>query len=282
MNDILFVCLIFFLCVRIFGFWVSIDFLLDKKDSKFILFSLGWGFWIVANSFAILYIIFKEDTSELLLILNVLFAAIGAILYAWGFFIYFTSLPYKLMNLLILITIILTIFLYFLDYTSIAVIFCNGMINVLIISAFIIPLLKKKKLKNYIGRSLKWYYATILLFLSYLPVTIINFVQGYGYGLYNQDNPVIILFNYVPNISASLLLIILLVHVEYNSSASQKFELKDKYSHNLGNILQTISSTFELIIKEAFSETELNKMNKLIMDKIKEASKLLKEIREIK
>ena len=82
--------------------------------------------------------------------------------------------------------------------------------------------------------------------------------------------------------AASLLLIILLVHVEYNSSASQKFELKDKYSHNLGNILQTISSTFELIIKEAFSETELNKMNKLIMDKIKEASKLLKEIREIK
>lgn len=282
MNSPLLICLLFFLCVRIFGFGVSLDFLIDKKESKFILFCLGWSFWIVANLFALLFITFSKYSSDLFLVLNVLFAAIGSILYAWGFFVYFTSVSYKLMNLLIVIILILTSFLYFLDYTSIAVIFCNGIINVLIASTFIVPLLKKKKLKKHIGRSIRWFYATILLFLSYLPVTIINFMLGYDYGLYNQENHVIIIFNYVPSISATILLIILLVHVEYNSSASQKFELKDKYSHNLGNILQTISSTFELIIKEAFSETELNKMNKLIMDKVKEASKLLKEIRELK
>lgn len=281
MNSLLLLCLIFFLCVRIFGLGVSIDFLIDKKESRFVLFCLGWSFWIVANSFALLFISFSKNNSDLFLVLNVLLVVIGSILYAWGFFIYFTSVSYKLMNLLILITIVFTFFLYFLDYTSIAVIFCNGIINILIVSTFIVPLLKKKQLKKYIGRSIRWYYATILLFLSYLPVTIINFVLGYDYGLYNQNNPVIIIFNYVPSISATILLIILLVHVEYNTSANQKFELKDKYSHNLGNILQTISSTFELIIKKAFSETELSKMNKLIMDKVKEASKLLKEIREI-
>ncbi|MFX0043465.1 MAG: hypothetical protein ACFE8L_11190, partial [Candidatus Hodarchaeota archaeon] len=137
------------------------------------------------------------------------------------------------------------------------------------------------KLKKSMGRSIGWYYATIILFLSYFPVTIILYIQGYSYGLYNVDIPILIVLNYIPTISATILLIILLVHIEYNSSVSQKFELKDKYSHNLGNILQIISSSFELISNEAFTDTESIEMKNLLMDKINEASELLKDIREI-
>ena len=281
MSVLLIFCLLFFLCVRIIGFGVSIDFFLHKKELRFMLFSFGWGFWIVANLFGILFIIFGEYNSDLLIVLNVFFATIGAIFYVWGFFDYFISALNKLMKVLIPITTILIIFLYFLKYILLIVSICNAMLNILIISTFVIPLIKINKLKKSMGKSITWYYATVLLFLSYFPVTIISYMLGYGYGLYNVDIPILIMLNYIPTISATVLLIILLIHIEYNSSASQKFELKDKYSHNLGNILQTISSIFELMSNEAFSETELIEMKKLLMNKINEASELLKDIREI-
>ena len=46
------------------------------------------------------------------------------------------------------------------------------------------------------------------------------------------------------------MLIILLIHVEYNFSQNQRFELKDKYSHNLGNILQFITGYIDLISQD--------------------------------
>jgi hypothetical protein len=103
----------------------------------------------------------------------------------------------------------------------------------------------------------------------------------YGYGAYDADDPIIIMTNYIPIIIATLLMILLLIHLEYNISDKKKFELKDKYSHNLGNIMQAISTANEIINKKEVSKAESTELGELIETKIKEASELIREIREL-
>jgi hypothetical protein len=62
---------------------------------------------------------------------------------------------------------------------------------------------------------------------------------------------------------------------------NEKNTLKDKYSHDLGNILHTISMTYELFNIEHSSEIKSDELDNLIKVKIKEASELVKFIRRI-
>jgi len=61
----------------------------------------------------------------------------------------------------------------------------------------------------------------------------------------------------------------------------EKNTLKDKYSHDLGNILHSISITYELIKNKKISENELKELYDLLKNKIREASDLVKEIRKL-
>lgn len=105
--------------------------------------------------------------------------------------------------------------------------------------------------------------------------------MGYHFGLYFAEDPFFIILYYIPSLATTTVLIILLLHLEYTISSRKKFELKDKYSHNLGNILQAISSAYELYsskLEKAKGSAELDNMLK---SKITEASKLIKDIREL-
>ena len=61
----------------------------------------------------------------------------------------------------------------------------------------------------------------------------------------------------------------------------EKNALKDKYSHDLGNILHTISISYDLINMEQPSATKSDELDNLIKDKVNEASKLVKSIRKL-
>ena len=105
--------------------------------------------------------------------------------------------------------------------------------------------------------------------------------MDYQYGLYNAEDPLVISLYYIPSISSTALLIVLLVHLEYTISSREKFGLKDKYSHNLGNIMQTITSSSDLIkISANLNNQDASNLN-LINKKCKEASRLIKEIRKL-
>jgi len=77
------------------------------------------------------------------------------------------------------------------------------------------------------------------------------------------------------------MLLVLLVHLEYSISTRKKFEIKDKYSHNLGNIMQVIYSSSDII--KRITKLDVNEVEKLelIERKCKEAAKLINEIRNI-
>ncbi len=282
MNDLVLLSLIIFIFVRVIGLGISIDFLNGTKAEKFKFLTLGWLFWILAALTPIFSNLVENIyLKEFLLVLNAFLAALGAFFYLWGFLKYFMTVSFKKMVLLIIIFIISTVLFFLITDYTVTITFCAVFINLILISTFVIPPIKKKSFKKFMGRSIIWFYASVLTISLFFPVSIIITLQGYGYGLYNADDPVLIMFNYVPAIAANFSLIILLVHLEYTTSSRKQLELKDNYSHDLGNILQVISSAFELIEMKGRSESETSELGELLKDKLNEAAKQIRDIREL-
>lgn len=271
-----------FMVLRAAGLGVSIDFYYDSRDKKFIYLILCWSFWIIANFFPIL-----ADTvgigglMELFLVLNIIFVVLGITFLCWGFFAYYMNVPFKLMITLIVLFITIPFLLFILINYIIAIAFSTVLVNALLLSTYILPPIKKKAFFKYIGKTIRWYYATILTLVLYFPVNILIFSLGYRYGLYNAENLFVIILYYIPGIASTLLLIILLVHLEYTISSREKYKLKDKYSHNLGNIMQAITSAYELYSLKIEGVKESTELDNLLKSKITEAAKLIKDIREL-
>lgn len=282
MNDLVLLCLIFYIFVRIIGLGVAIDFYYDTRDRKYIKFILCWIFWILAALFPIISSI-VEPTSlkELYLVLNVLFFFIGSIFYIWGFFKYFMSVPSRIMISSIALSILLIFFLYFIiDYTT-AIRFSVLMIFITTVCGYVIPPLKKQNFKKFMGKSIRWYYIALSTAFIFFPLSLIISFQGFSYGLYDAENSFLIMLNYLPTISSTILLIILLVNLEYRISSGETFQLKDTYSHDLGNIMQVISSSSDLISMSASLNKQEEANLKLMQLKCKEASALIKHIRKL-
>ncbi|TKJ26143.1 MAG: hypothetical protein CEE42_05845 [Promethearchaeota archaeon Loki_b31] len=282
MNDLVLLSLIIVIFVRVIGLGISIDFLNGTKAEKFKFLTLGWVFWILGALTPIFSNLVENIyLKEFLLVLNAFLAALGTIFILWGFFKYFMTISFKKIASLIIIFIISTVLLFLITDYTVTITFCALFMNLILISTFVIPPIKIKSFKKFMGRSIIWYYASALILSIFFPVSIIIALQGYRYGLYNADDPVLIMFNYNPIIATSILIIILLVHLEYTTSSRKQLELKDNYSHDLGNILQVISSAFELIEMKGRSEAETSELGELLKDKLNEAAKQIRDIREL-
>lgn len=282
MNDLVLLSLIIIIFVRVIGLGIAIDFLNATKVEKFKFLTLGWLFWIL-GALAPIFSSLVENIylKEVLLVLNAFLATLGTIFILWGFFKYFMTVSFKKMvSLIIIFIIIVVLFFLITDYT-VVITFCALFMNLILISTYVIPPIKKKSFKKFMGRSIIWYYASVLMLSLFFPVSILIALQGEGYGLYSADDPVLIMFNYIPIIATSILFIILLVHLEYTTSSRKQLELKDNYSHDLGNILQVISSAFELIEMKGRTESETSELGKLLKDKLNEAAKQIRDIREL-
>ena len=198
-----------------------------------------------------------------------------------GLFSYFLKIKFLYFILsFVIITLIAILLFIFIDY-NISIAFSVVIMNLVILIAFILPLFKLKQFKEFIGKSIRWYFINCGILISFLPISFFIFIQGYGHGLYNTDDLLFITLNYSIGIITHLLLIVFLIHLEYTISNEQQNQLKDKYSHNLGNIMQVIYSSadlFKRIVKvENIDKDKLD----LIERKCKEASKLINEIRNL-
>ena len=282
MNDLVLLCLIFFISVRIIGLGVSIDYFHDTKDKKFIYLTIGWILWIIAALFPIFSSIVQENSiKEFYLVLNALFGLIGVIFYTWGFYEYFTTIQIKKVVLIVVLSILLSFSLYLLINFRIAIQVSAASLNILIFATYIFPRLLIKDFKNYLGKSNLWYNITFVSLVMFIPIYIIVSLSGYNYGLYDAENTLLIILYYIPTIGSSVLFIVLLVHLEYTISTSQKDDLKDRFSHNLGNIMQVINSASDLIDLSANLKEQEKKNLNLVQAKCKESAKLIKEIREL-
>jgi len=282
MNDLILVFLIIFIIVRVIGLAVSLDFYYDTRKNKFKIFSIGWALWIIAAIMPIYSTLVKDAfLVDLLLVLNVLFFSLGALFYGWGIYKYFLTVPVKIIESLIIITIAATILFWLIIGKSAVLIFLAIFIYALLISTYIIPPFKKENFKKFIGKSIRWYFTPIFIMLTYIPVSIVIYLHGYGFGLYSSNDVVLIILNYIPTIGATFLMIVLLVHLEYNISSREKFDLKDKYSHELGNIMQAIFTSYDLIKAKREPTQEVAELEALLETKLDEASALIKQIRKL-
>jgi hypothetical protein len=133
------------------------------------------------------------------------------------------------------------------------------------------------------GLALKWYYIFLVSLAIYIVVSLYISTQDLEYyGIYSTIDTFLIILNYIPSIIFTMVLIILLIHVEYNFSITERSELKDKYSHDLGNILQYLRGYIDLFSqKKDIKEEDSNEFREKYQEKCQEAADLLKEIRQL-
>jgi hypothetical protein len=71
------------------------------------------------------------------------------------------------------------------------------------------------------------------------------------------------------------------VNLEYNLVGTQKFHLKDKFSHNLAQLLQIISGEHYLITTKVTDREELQESIENIDSSLKEIEALITLIRDL-
>ncbi|MFX1390918.1 MAG: hypothetical protein ACFE9Z_12710 [Promethearchaeota archaeon] len=276
--------LLIYLLLRCVGFGIAVDFYITTKESRFKLAVLGWGFWVIASISSVASgLIDDNNIIELLLFLNAFFVSLGTIFYIWLIFTYFLEIPNKIFYFLLAFLIILLLITYIFINYKLALNLAVFSVSIILLSVYIVPLLNWKKFKERMGLALKWYYIFLISLAIYIVISIYISSQNLGYyGVYSSYDIFLLILNYFTSILFYIMLIILLIHVEYNFSHNQRFELKDKYSHDLGNILQFITGYIDIISQEDnFQKKDLSELKNIFNAKCKEASDILREIRQL-
>jgi len=214
-----------------------------------------------------------------------LFTLIGVVQFYFldimGITRYYHEINEKNAILFLVFVVICSVLVFFIAGNNMAVIFNNIFVLGIQIYMIITPLIKFKDFKSKIGTSGKWYYITFISGALLIPIAIYTNSLGYKWGVYDAESTFIIFLFHTPVLIAHMFLILFIVHLEYISTNEKKNDLKDKYSHNLGNIMQSISSAQELINNKMISKEEATELEGIIETKIDEASKLIREIREL-
>ena len=91
------------------------------------------------------------------------------------------------------------------------------------------------------------------------------------------DNDIIVLLELLTRLGISFILPFVFVNLEYNIVAIQKFQLKDTYSHDLGQLLQKVSAITYLIESGQELETNFEEINQS-MENIGELLELIREL----
>ncbi|MFX0043249.1 MAG: hypothetical protein ACFE8L_10075 [Candidatus Hodarchaeota archaeon] len=284
MNVMAFNSLIILTIIRIIAVIVSVDFFYDNKKKEFIFLIIGWSSWAFAGLLTIVGAVLDEGSFlEFYIFLNSIFAALAGLYILVGVFSYFIEIQNKFIIILTILVFIIPILLLMLVGANIGSLFSSLVLILSIISIYVVLILRFKPLKDKLGKSIRWYYITGFFLSMYIPLTIFISLQGESIEIYTSQNMHLIMWYWLPGIITSVLIIIFLIHLEYNISYEQKKDLKDKYSHNLGNVLQAIETAHQLILssKNITKDGELLEVINILESKMKEGSDIINEIRKL-
>lgn len=274
MNILIVFSLVLLTFVRIIGLSVSFDLFLSTKHPRFRLYIIGWFLWVISGTLPFLSEITENQLlSESLLIFNTILILIGILLIICAIISYFQPISnIKIIgsSLFIILFLLLLFVLFGLNFAVNSSFFVYLVLSIFIITR---SLRKWRNLRNLLGESLKWFYSSVGFGLLYVMVVILITLRGYSFGLYFVDDLPVIIIYYFFGIGITILIAVLTIHLEHSLSYTHKFQLKDRYSHDLGNIMQIILNTVET------SEEPIN--IQLIKKKCLEAGNLINEIREL-
>jgi len=268
--------------LRIVGLIIAIEFLHDLKESKFKIIIIGWFIWILAGCSALLSGVYENQLfSDIFLLINGITTSIAGLFVIMGLFSYFQELPRKILVILSILFISVPLIAFLLGFFNIALNLSSMFLFLIIVVFSFVPLKRKETFKNSISiKSYYWYLIVLLAFYSLTISYVIFIFQGYSFGFYSDEFSIPMFVNYFLGNASTIALIIYSIHLEYDISKIQKFKLSDKYSHDLGNLIQVISSAAILTnVDKGLSKEKVENLD-LIQKKCEEVAKLIKDIRK--
>jgi hypothetical protein len=270
--------------IRLIGLGIGLDFLVSRKKKRFQGQVAGWSIWTLASIFQIL----AQNTNNLALVnlLDFLFATctlIGSFLIAVSIVVYFRPISVKFIFYFTLLLSILPLIVYFLFGIEITINFCISFSFILVGGLYIIGIIESKNFRAQAGQSVKWFYAMIGTGVIQLIVYIFITLQGVNLGVSSAEleNEVLVGVNNTFSIGILVITVVLLIHLENSRMNMYNYQLKDKYSHDLGNILQVMVSAIHFIEKREIPAEEREKITELLNQKSQEVSTLIQEIRKL-
>jgi len=282
MHELIFFSMFLLVLIRLVGVIVSVNFYYESKSNTYIYLTIGWSLWIIAGIIALLSAITVDQTLEnFVLLMNYLTGPIAIFFIGSGLSSYYIKISsYKIK----LFSVVLIIFPFVINF-SLGIVLVALYARIFqffgITIVFLLPFLKYTTFKERIGKSIKWYYLTCFSILLYIPLAIINMLTPIYSGSFQSENIIIIVGAYSSIIIMTILLIAFIIHLEYTITSEQGNQLKDKYSHNLGNILQVIYSSADLFKRIVKIDDNDKVKLELIEKKCNEAAKLIDEIRNL-
>lgn len=267
--------------IRFLGVIVSVNFYYESKSSTYIYFTIGWCLWVIAGLVALISGITTNFVVESFsLLINYLLGPLAIFFLGVGLGSYYINISSKKVKILTVILIATPFFLNLIGQVIVAL-YARFFQFFGIIEMFLLPFIRFNTFKKRIGKSIKWYYMTCFSIAIYIPLAILSMLTSLSSGSFQSQDITIIVAAYTSIIIMTILLISFIIHLEYTISSKQQNQLKDKYSHNLGNILQVIYSSSDLFKRISKIDDKNKEKLDLIEKKCKEASELIKEIRKL-
>lgn len=270
--------------IRLIGLGVGLDFLLSRKKKRFQGQVAGWTIWTLASIFQILAQIAHE---ELLIttfdLIFAIFTLVGSFLISVSIIVYFMDVPARFIFIFTLILLILPLTVFLLFGIEIAVNFCIFFSFILVGGLYAVGILGGKNFKQKMGQSIKWFYAMIGTGILQLVVYIYITLQGVNLGVSSVEleNEILVGVNNTFSIAILVFTLVLLIHLENTRANLYNYQLKDKYSHDLGNILQVMLTAIYFIEEKSLPADEKEKIIDLLNQKSQEVSALIQEIRSL-
>lgn len=284
MNYVLFFTQLALAFIRLIGLGVGLDFLLSRKKRRFRGQVAGWSIWTLASIFQII----AQTSTDIFLIeiFDFLFALctlVGSFLIAVSIIVYFRPVSIRFIFLFTLLLNFLPLVVYFLFGIETVVNFCIFLSFIIVGGLYLMGIIESTNFKAQVGQSIKWFYAIIAAGIIQFFVYIYISLDGVNLGISSVEleNEVLVGINNSFSIAILVLTVVLLIHLENTRSNLYNYQLKDKYSHDLGNILQVMVSAFHFIEEKNVPVDEKEKIMDLLNQKSQEVSELIQEIRNL-
>lgn len=270
--------------VRLIGFGAGLDFFLGTRRQRFLAQVLGWLISSIAG-FCHLISFLVEDglLKELSFLLFGICTSVGVFLITISIMLYFKETTIKVVFLICIGLVCLPILLYLVIGLDIAVNFSLYSSYLIIAGIYFLGLIENTAFKQEVGASIKWFYVIIIVGILQVLVILLLTFQGYNLGLYDAHflDDYVIFVNNAMSIGILAVTVVLLIHLENSRSERYNYRLKDKYSHDLGNIIQVIVGGMQLVESKQIADTEKRDTLLLINQKCAEGAELIQEIRNL-
>ena len=270
--------------IRIIGLGVGIDFLIVSKKKRFEAQVAGWSIWSLGSIFQLISQ-FTED-QDLIEIMDFLFGIatlVGAFLISISIIVYFHHIPVKNIFFGTLALVAFPFIIFVISDLPTAVNFSILGSFLIIVFLYVFGLYEGQNFKQTVGASVKWFYVLIIIGTFQMLLFTLFTLGGINLSLTSSQIEDLFALTIINSfaIAVTVLTVVLLIHLENSRSNLYNFQLKDKYSHDLANIIQIIASAIHLVEKESLAVNEKEESIDLLDQKLQEVLELLQEIRTL-